>query len=60
MNSDSHEPGNLLTDGWAKTVAIGAGLNEADAEKILLQNPLQLLDRIAQRRLKKNFSNTNP
>lgn len=50
VDSDTHQPGNLLTDSWTKTVAKGAGLDEAEVEEVILGNPLQLLERIYGRR----------
>jgi histidinol phosphatase-like PHP family hydrolase len=52
VNSDTHAPDNLLTDDWARTVALGAGLNAVEVEAIVTQNPLQLLKRVGLRRLK--------
>lgn len=50
VNSDTHQPGNLLTESWAKTVAKGAGLDEAEVEEVVLRNPLQVLERVYSRR----------
>lgn len=52
INSDTHQPENLLTADWAGKVARGAGLNPAEVKKALTQNPLELLERIKQRRQK--------
>jgi histidinol phosphatase-like PHP family hydrolase len=49
VNSDSHEPGDLLTESWAKVVAQGAGLNGAEVELATLTHPLELLERIKNR-----------
>lgn len=46
INSDTHSPGNLLTEKWARTVACGAGLTELEAETALKENPLKLLERV--------------
>jgi histidinol phosphatase-like PHP family hydrolase len=50
VNSDTHSPGNLLTESWARTVARGAGLTEEEAERVLKQNTLKLLERVKLRR----------
>jgi putative hydrolase len=50
INSDTHSPSNLLTEKWARDVALGAGLSEEEAEQVLTVNPLQLLERIRYRR----------
>ena len=46
VNSDTHVPGNLLTEKWALTVARGAGLDPTAAETVVQQNPLLLLERL--------------
>jgi histidinol phosphatase-like PHP family hydrolase len=46
IDSDTHDPENLLTDGWAQTVARGAGLDDAEVTAALQTNPLQLIERI--------------
>ena len=50
VNSDSHSPSNLLTDNWARAIAVGAGLTETEVESTTLQNPVVLLERIIHRR----------
>jgi putative hydrolase len=49
VNSDTHAPENLLTEDWARKVAVGAGLEEDEAEKTLAQNPAQLLEKVKSR-----------
>jgi putative hydrolase len=46
VNSDAHEPGDLLSDEFARVVAIGAGLEESDLQTVLEENPLRLLARV--------------
>ncbi|MCL6591172.1 MAG: histidinol phosphate phosphatase domain-containing protein [Firmicutes bacterium] len=46
VNSDTHAPENLLTAEWARTVALGAGLSEAEASEATLKNPLLVLERV--------------
>ena len=48
VNSDAHEPGDLLTTAWAKTVALGAGLSAEEAEECLVRAPLLLMARVEQ------------
>lgn len=43
VNSDAHEPGDLLTEALARRVARGAGLNADETETALIDNPLELL-----------------
>lgn len=50
INSDTHAPGNLLTENWARTVALGAGLTETEAKAALKENPLKVLERVKLRR----------
>lgn len=50
VDSDTHQPGNLLTESWAKTVAKGAGLDEAEVEEATLRNPLRILEIVRKRR----------
>jgi putative hydrolase len=46
VNSDSHAPGDLLTPGFARSVALGAGLSAEEAEEALAANPRRLLARL--------------
>jgi len=46
VDSDGHEPGDLLTEEFARRVAAGAGLTEQEAEAALVANPRRLLARI--------------
>jgi putative hydrolase len=50
INSDTHAPDDLLTEDWAKTVARGAGLLQAELERALYQNPLRMLERVKTRK----------
>lgn len=50
VDSDTHQPDNLLTESWAKTVAKGAGLDEAEVEEATVENPLQILEIVRKRR----------
>ncbi len=50
LDSDAHDPGDLLTDRFAHQVAIGAGLSEQEAEAALLTNARRLLEKIAARK----------
>jgi histidinol phosphatase-like PHP family hydrolase len=50
VDSDAHEPGDLLTPALAKKVALGAGLQERGAGAILLDNPRLLLQRLEARK----------
>lgn len=43
VNSDTHSPGDLHTEAFARTVALGAGLTPDEADAALYQNPRLLL-----------------
>ena len=46
LDSDAHEPGDLLTREFAMKVARGSGLDIEDASSLLDHSPLDLLDRV--------------
>ena len=46
LDSDSHEPGDLLTEEFARKVALGAGLSDDELKEVLETNPQDLLRRI--------------
>ena len=46
LDSDAHEPGDLLTPTLTRKVALGAGLTAEESDALLEQNPLQLLARL--------------
>lgn len=46
VNSDGHEPKNLLDEAFARQVALGAGLSEDEAFQTLHENPRLLLQRL--------------
>lgn len=48
VNSDAHEPGDLLSAEFARQVALGAGLPEAEAAMVLYENPQLLLRKLGQ------------
>lgn len=48
LNSDAHEPSDLLTRDRARAVAQGAGLDEREIEKVLVATPKLLLERAPQ------------
>ena len=50
LDSDTHHPGHLLTEAFARTVALGAGLAEDELQEILVANPQALIARAARRR----------
>lgn len=49
LNSDAHAPGDLLTPGFARQVALGAGLGEEELEEVLRKSPLELIQRVMTR-----------
>ena len=46
LDSDAHEPDDLLTPELAQNIATGAGLNDEDAHALLELNPQNLLARL--------------
>ena len=46
LDSDAHQPSDLLTDEMALQVALGAGLSRAEAEALLSDGPRQVLERV--------------
>ena len=46
VNSDAHSPGDLMDEARAMTVALGAGLDEADADKAVRVAPLDIIRRL--------------
>ena len=46
LDSDAHEPGDLLTPSLAQKVAAGAGLSKEDSHAVLVLNPQALLGRL--------------
>ena len=50
VNSDAHDPGDLLTAESARLVALGAGLSADEVDAVLTKNPLRLLERVRSRR----------
>jgi histidinol phosphatase-like PHP family hydrolase len=49
VNSDAHIPPGLLSTEMAWRIARGAGLEEAQAERVLRRNPERLLNRLRER-----------
>ncbi len=49
LNSDAHEPGDLLTPEFARTVALGAGIEPNELGVVLEENPRSLLARLGYR-----------
>jgi len=45
VNSDTHSPGDLHTEAFARTVALGAGLTPSEADEVMHENPKRLLAR---------------
>jgi histidinol phosphatase-like PHP family hydrolase len=50
VNSDAHEPSDLLTPLFQRRVALGAGVHEDRLPAVLEQNPIELLERTLARR----------
>ncbi len=47
IDSDTHQPENLMDDAAARVVALGAGLTPAEADKALYVTPYEAVRRIA-------------
>jgi len=45
VNSDTHSPGDLHTEAFARTVALGAGLTAGETDTALYISPKDLLAR---------------
>jgi putative hydrolase len=46
VNTDTHEPGDMASMAFARTVALGAGLSSAEAEAALVEHPQRLVQRL--------------
>jgi putative hydrolase len=46
INSDTHSPGDLHTESFAKLIGKGAGLTPTELAAVLERNPLELLQRV--------------
>jgi len=44
VSTDSHSPGDLVTDDEALNIAMGAGLSEKHAQEVLFSKPLSLIN----------------
>jgi putative hydrolase len=49
INSDTHSPGDLHTESFAKSIGLGAGLTLVELADVLGRNPLELLQRVLAR-----------
>ncbi len=49
VNSDTHDPGDLLTPEFARKVGLGAGLEPDELAAVLEENPRRLLVRLGYR-----------
>jgi histidinol phosphatase-like PHP family hydrolase len=45
IDSDAHDPGDLLTLEMARKVGLGAGLDQGELTMVMAQNPLSLIER---------------
>ena len=46
INSDTHSPGDLHTEEFARIVGLGAGLTEEEVQIAMVYNPQQLLEKV--------------
>lgn len=49
LGSDAHEPGHLLSESFALTILLGAGLSAEEANQVLQVNAKEMLDRCLRR-----------
>ena len=49
LDSDAHEPDDLMTQDYAEKIAEGSGLNKEEKETVLKQSPLTLIRKISNR-----------
>ena len=49
LDSDAHEPDDLMTQEYAEKIATGSGLNEREKETLLKRSPLTLIQRVSSR-----------
>jgi histidinol phosphatase-like PHP family hydrolase len=52
LNSDAHDPGDILTLSFARQVIMGTGLTEAQCDKIMVANTQAFMEAL----LKKNLT----
>jgi hypothetical protein len=50
VNSDAHEPSDLLRPDFQRAVALGAGIPAAMLEDVIISNPAALRERVLSRR----------
>lgn len=46
INTDTHSPDNIITFKKSKIIGLGAGLNESEVEKAIVDNPRELIERL--------------
>ena len=46
INTDTHSPDNIITFERSKIIGLGAGLNESEVEKAIVDNPRELVERL--------------
>ncbi len=44
INTDTHSPDNIITFERSKIIGLGAGLNESEVEKAIVDNPHELIE----------------
>ena len=49
LDSDAHEPDDLMTQEYAEKIATGSGLHEREKETLLKRSPLTLIQRVSSR-----------
>lgn len=46
INTDTHSPDNIITFEKSKIIGLGAGLNENEVKKAIIDNPRELIERL--------------
>lgn len=46
INTDTHSPDNIITFERSKIIGLGAGLNESEVKKAIVDNPRELIERL--------------
>ncbi|MEA1959443.1 MAG: histidinol phosphate phosphatase domain-containing protein [Chloroflexota bacterium] len=53
LNSDAHDPADILTPDLASRIILGAGIDQAECDEILTKNPQDFIETILQKNLPK-------
>ena len=51
LNSDAHDPGDILTPSFARRVIMGAGLSKSQCDRVMVANTKSLVDAIVKKNM---------